>query len=191
MDESLWQRLKQGDKTALETIYRQEVEALLQYGLKFTPDHGLVEDCLHDLFVDLWRNRAGLGRTDAIRPYLLASLRRLIVKRLTRHHQRFAEAPAEDHIFGAELAIDTLIEARELSEEQARRLERAFEQLSSRQREAVYLRYYEDLSYEDICQAMNINYQSVRNLVAGGIRALREAMILVIFYWWVCGFVRL
>lgn len=175
MDQNLWSRLQQGDKQALEAIYRSQVEALLQYGLKFTPDQSVVEDCLHDLFVRLWQRHEQLGATSSVEAYLFASLRRAIIKRLKEAQRYSSPERQDDPIFGAELAIDALIVARELTKEQGQQLEAAFSQLSDRQREAIYLRYYQEMDYEAISAAMDINYQSVRNLVSGGIRKLRTA----------------
>ena len=47
-------------------------------------------------------------------------------------------------------------------------------QLSPRQREALTLYYIEEKKYEDICTIMDMNYQSVRNLMHRGITRLRE-----------------
>ena len=46
-------------------------------------------------------------------------------------------------------------------------------QLSPRQREALILYYIEERKYEDICQIMNMNYQSVRNLMHRGLSKLK------------------
>jgi len=43
------------------------------------------------------------------------------------------------------------------------------DQLSPRQRKAIILYYIEEKKYEDICAIMNMNYQSVRNLIHRGI----------------------
>ena len=47
------------------------------------------------------------------------------------------------------------------------------EQLSPRQREALTLYYIEEKKYEDICEIMSMNYQSVRNLMHRGLTKLR------------------
>ena len=46
--------------------------------------------------------------------------------------------------------------------------------LSPRQREALTLYYIEEKKYEDICSIMDMNYQSVRNLMHRGLTKLRE-----------------
>lgn len=51
---------------------------------------------------------------------------------------------------------------------------RLLDQLSPRQREALTLYYIEEKKYEDICEIMNMNYQSVRNLMHRGLTKLRS-----------------
>ncbi|MCB0632333.1 MAG: sigma-70 family RNA polymerase sigma factor [Saprospiraceae bacterium] len=186
-DKQLWQQLRDGREDALERIYREHVDALLRYGYQFTTDTNLIEDCVHDLFVNLWRNRQGLGPNDSIRPYLLVALRRRIIRQ-TRQGMKIQHAPdAESMDFAAVPSIDEAIIGREISDEQAAQIKAAMAQLSKRQREALYLKYYEGLSYEEICEALEINYQSVRNLVFAGIKALRKhltvlLLIMVLLY---------
>lgn len=46
--------------------------------------------------------------------------------------------------------------------------------LSNRQREIIYLRFYQNLDYEEISEVMNINYQASRNLLSHAIKVLRQ-----------------
>ena len=180
----LWKRLKSGDKKALETIYLQEVQFLLSYGKKISTNAPLVEDCVQDLFVELWRNREGLSNTDSIRRYLIVSLRRKIIRKISKRQKVQSEKIPEEVDFEAELSIDTKLIAQELSAEQAAQLKVAFAQLSSRQQEAIYLKYYSGMDYKDIAEVMDINYQSVRNLIFNALGKLRKyltGLLLLIF----------
>jgi len=179
-DQQLWQRLKDGHEDALERIYRDHVDALLRYGFQFCKNDPLIEDCVHDLFVELWRNRSGLGNTDNIRPYLLVALRRKLIKQLKRLQKTQHSPDSGELEFMAVPGIDEAIIGKEISDAKALQLGKAMAKLSKRQREALYLKYYEDLSYEEICEALGINYQSVRNLVFAGIKALRKYFRLLI-----------
>lgn len=188
-DKQLWQQLKDGREDALERIYREHVDALLRYGYQFSTDVNLIEDCVHDLFVNLWRNREGLGENDSIRPYLLVALRRRIIRQTQRGQKTQHTPDAESMDFAAVPSIDEAIIGQEVSEEKAAQIKSAMEQLSKRQREALYLKYYEGMSYEEICEALDINYQSVRNLVFAGIKALRKylsmLMLLALWVWFI------
>ena len=54
-----------------------------------------------------------------------------------------------------------------------RKVKSLLNELSARQREAITLYYIEEKKYDDICDIMNINYQSLRNLIHRGLTKLR------------------
>jgi RNA polymerase sigma factor (sigma-70 family) len=64
----------------------------------------------------------------------------------------------------------------QFSTEQCHRLSTTINHLPKRQKEALYLRYYEKMSYEEIMQVMDLSYKSVRNLVSIAIQTLRKVL---------------
>lgn len=179
-DTHLWNRFKAGDKSALHEIYSGHIDGLLQYGYRFSQDRSIIEDCIHDLFVYLWSNRKTIGHTDTIRSYLLVVLRRRMLRAISgssKLNQELTSYEATDF----ELNIESQIIDAETDAEQMQHLKKAMEDLSARQKEAIYLKYYKNHSYDDICTIMNINYQSARNLVFSGVTTLRKIMSL---FWW-------
>lgn len=183
-DLRLWQELKSGEKRALETIYRTHAAALLKYGHKFVADGQLVEDCLQDLFIEIWQKRQGLGETDSIKRYLFVALRRKIVRQLERKIKRIASEEHKEHQFQVEISIDEQIVREEVGREQAQKLKEAMNNLSERQREAVYLKYIAGLDYPAIGEIMDINYQSVRNLVFNALKSMRKFVQLLFLLFW-------
>lgn len=180
-EEHLWQQFTAGQKSALEQLYRSHAEALLMYGRKFSADWQLVEDAVQDLFVDLWQNRGKLGQVSSIRPYLLVALRRRVIRGMERQLRRESPERAEDLPFEVEISIDEQLTTGELSAERRRQLNQALGSLSARQKEALYLRYQQNMPYEDICRVMDINYQSARNLIASALKRLKQLMA---HGWW-------
>jgi RNA polymerase sigma factor (sigma-70 family) len=55
-------------------------------------------------------------------------------------------------------------------------------ELPARQKEAIYLRYYEDMEYKQIAEIMNVNYQSVLNLIQKALNKLRAEQLLTLFF---------
>ena len=183
MSESLlWSQLREGRKAALEKLYRSHAPILLQYGSKFSADWQLVEDCLQDLFIDLWQRREQLAPVASVQSYLLVAMRRRVIRQLGRRQKRETSEEPEEHQFDCEIAIDEQIAARELTQEQHLQLKAALQQLSPRQKEAIYLKYQLGMDYEDIGKALDISYQSVRNLVHSALSRLKK---LLIQGWWI------
>lgn len=175
MDHTLWELLKSGDKTALERIYRDHASVLLRYGRKFAADAQLVEDCLQDLFVELWKNRDGLGATDSIRKYLFVAMRRKVIRALSS--SRLDEKEPEEHHFAAVFDIEQEIIQEEWDTGRRQKLQEALAQLSKRQQEVLYLKYFAEMDYAQIGEVMELNYQSARNLAHRALEALRDLML--------------
>lgn len=176
-----WQQLRSGDKNALASIYNEHVDVLIKYGMKVCGDISVVEDCIQNLFITLWEKHASLGQTDSIRNYLLASLRRAIYK---YHNKKvISQDPVEMRTEGvdAELSFEQLTINAEMDEERKARFKHALEKISSRQREVIYLRYYQDKDYDEICEIMGITYQGARNMLFKALKSLKDHMTILIF----------
>lgn len=178
-EKNIWKRLKSGDQKALEEIYRTYFSDLYSYGKKFTKDENTVEDCIQEMFVDLWNRREGLSDTDAIRPYLYVSLRRRIFQTIKKNRKSTDTELQESH-FDAELAIDQIIVDKEIRNERSENLKVAFAKLSDRQKEILYLKFYSEMDYGSISEIMDMNYQSARNLVSRAILKLSKNMISIL-----------
>jgi RNA polymerase sigma factor (sigma-70 family) len=179
-DQHIWDRLRSGDKAALKEIYDSESGYLYNYGRKIFQDITLVEDGIHDLFVDIWNKRATLGPTDSIRRYLATSLRRRVIADMKKQSKSESVESFDQINCNPELAIDQIIIDGEISEEKAQRLKTAFGTLSSRQKEIIYMRFYQNLEYEQIAEITGINYQSLRNTISISMKKLRAEFVLLI-----------
>ena len=169
LDSRLWNEFRAGNSKAFAEIYQRNIKCLLRYGLRITNNRELVKDCIQELFVELHNSRKTLGETDNIKAYLIVSLKRKLIKAI---HFRYKFIPIDDEIsfgIGYQAFESDVFEKAELSS-----VHRALEQLSSRQKEALYLRYFENLDYDDISKVLNLTYQSSRNLIHRAIEKLRE-----------------
>ncbi len=89
-DELFWQKLIKGDKNAVKEIYQSNVPLLIKYGRRFTNDETIIDDCIVDLFVNLWENRQTLNKTGAVKIYLMESLNQAIKAKLKQTHLKRA-----------------------------------------------------------------------------------------------------
>jgi RNA polymerase sigma factor (sigma-70 family) len=139
-------------------------------------DEYLVRDALHDLFVRLWTKRAKLGDVDNVRYYLLGGLRNALLDK-KRHDQRYQHVTLDDES-AFQLSFSPEAEAlqHEQQREQLAQLLAAMEQLSPRQKQVIYLRYYQGLEYAQIAELLAINVKGVYKLTARALDALKEIM---------------
>ncbi len=177
-DKKIWNNLRNGDQKALEEIYRTYFEALYSYGKKLSRDENTVEDCIQELFVELWNRRDKLSETNVIKPYLFVSLKRKIFHTIKKL-RKSTDTELEEKYFDAELSIDEILIAKETTVEQKSNLKSAFNELSDRQKEILYLKYYSEMDYDEITDIMDMNYQSARNLVSRAIQKLAKHMMVI------------
>ncbi len=173
-DLKLWRRLREGDQKALKEVYDLYAGNLANYAKKFTHNTELIEDSIHDLFVSIWQKKENLSDTDSIIKYLCVSLRRELIRRVKQSMRVTSFDYSENTDVYFSLTIEDLIVQDENDQAKQLKLKEAFKELSSRQREAIFLKYYKEMSYEQICEVMDINYQSVRNLISKGIIDLKR-----------------
>ena len=172
-DTLLWHEFIQGNQEAFRVIYNSHVQSLYKYGCHITTDKELIKDCIQDVFIDLSKYRAGLGSTNNIKLYLLKTLKRRIIKSLETGGI-LGSGDIEKLPFVYEVSPEEELVENETEQARYLHLNKALANLSPRQREAIYLKFVSDLSYDELGKVMKLNYQSARNLVFRGLEKLRE-----------------
>jgi RNA polymerase sigma factor (sigma-70 family) len=171
----LWNMLRAGSGEAFEQIFRHYYPSLLNYGLRFNKDEEEVKDCIQILFMNIWERKAFLGNSDSIRNYLLASLRRLILKR-AKSNPLTVSLDDDDALFHVELSVEMKIIHDQTLKENVCSLQNAIQNLPARQKEALYLRFYNDQSFGEIALIMNISTRAVYKLIYKALDALNEEL---------------
>lgn len=175
-DMELWDSFRAGNESAFITIYSTYFDELYLYGKRFVKQEQFLKDIIQDLFISLRKNRATLGKTDAIKFYLFKSLKRRIVKEEKRWIYQTEQLP-EDFQFDVYFSPEQMLIDRQISEENAVRINLALQQLSPRKKEVIYYFFFEELSYSQIQEIMKLdNIKSVRNLVYKALDFLREVL---------------
>lgn len=171
-DLHLWNRFREGDSQAFGIIYRMHITELLSYGYRITSNRQMIKDSIHDLFLHIWLHRERLSETDSIKYYLFRSLRNRIV-RTSADASPFEQGFRLDELLAETSREQELIE-QETSSGQLSQLKQAIDRLPKRQQEAIQLRYFHSFSLEEISSVMQMNNQSVRNLLHRAIVHLRN-----------------
>lgn len=174
-DSLLWQALKRSEKAAYEILLKKYYPIVLNYGVRFYKDKEFVKDCVQDLFIEIWNRREYLADVVSVKSYLLQSIRKNIIRESSRLKWfREADKISDDHDFDVEFDIETYLISREVENELLQKLRFELDKLTKRQREAIFLRFNQDLSYEEIAIIMDINYRSIVNLIHEAIKAIRK-----------------
>ena len=173
----LWKSFKSGNKETFARLYADYIDLLSNYGLRFGADREMVQDAIHDMFVDLWRNKGQLSDTNNISGYLLKALRNNLLKKIHKVNKiRESSISPNRTSFETELSPEKNWILNEFSLEIKNHLNQAIYKLPARQKEALYLKLYVGLDYKEAARVMDLNQQSVYNLVFKAIKNLRKKL---------------
>jgi len=167
-------RLQKNEADALALLMRAYYDDLYNYGSRFTKDYRLIKDCIQEVFISLWQRRETASSILSPKYYLLRAIRNKILKALHKNARLSTEHLNEEYDFFYEFSIEKMIIEKQISEEKARKLKKTLSFLSKRQREIIYLKFYQHLDHGQISELMHVNRQSVYNLLHEAIHKLRD-----------------
>lgn len=172
--EELWEKLRTGDRNALGILFTETFESLYKYGYRIIPNSEKVRDAIQEVFFQLWKYRKNLSKPSSIRAYLFVSLRRELLNRKKASSRREEiDKKYYDEEFDPLLNYNKWEEVLSLKEKESKDLKRAIEKLTPRQREVIYLKYYEGLSADEIAKILEVRAQSIYNFLSESVQKLR------------------
>jgi len=172
-----WRKFISGDDTALSTIYLGIYDDLLNFGLKFSTERTIVEDCIQNLFIDLLKNRNKLKSVVNIDFYILKSLRNQVKKEQAKRQKLNITDTIhknQNHPFFITYSIEE-----KLIQEDAEKIKSKFvsfikKNLTPHQKEALCLRYNFSLEYDQVAEIMGIDIASARTLIYRAIKTIKK-----------------
>lgn len=171
----LWEESRGGNSESLSKIFCYTYSQLFNYGYKIVPDEGLVKDGIQELFLNLWYKRNEVSEAYSVKSYLLSSLRRIIFRRLKKQRNR-AKRNYEYSLdsFSEIYNTEELLIHFETESQKKEQLMEALQCLNKRQKEAVYLKFFNGLSSCEISEVMEVNKQSVYNHISKAIQKMQN-----------------
>lgn len=181
-----WEAFKTGDTAAFSHLYQKYSPGLYNYGAKFSLDKDLIKECIQELFVQIWTNRISVGSPNHIKNYLYKSFRNLILKKVSRLQQNHDFDESEDYEFNVSLNIEETLIDDERRKKISEQLQLTISRLTARQREAIFLKFYEKLSYEEIAEVMGTTVKASYKMMARSLGFLRDNLskedLLVLYF---------
>ncbi len=159
-----WLKFLENDMSAFHEIYRENYQLLFSYAMRFHSDKPSAEDCLQNMFLNILNSREKLPVVKSVRAYLVKSLRNQI---LNSKRSKIEEFP---------LIADSEFDFKKkgLNENVYKQLTELIDKLSPRERELVYLKYFHGFRSTEISGLLDIEYQTVRNILANAITKMRK-----------------
>ena len=159
-------------------LHQKYYPDLYYYALKITGTEDLAKNVIQELFLYLWKNKDKLGEVTHIKQYLLFSLRRHAIRLVQKEKKQLhLVANGQQDIPGFIFSSEDVVIIKETEVLNEEKVVKALNQLSPRQREVIYLRYFDGLTNEEIAQVMSLNYQSVLNCLGRALTNLKKHIL--------------
>lgn len=173
-DQSLWQQFLNGDEKAYEKLYNKHIEDLYRYGSMFSGKRELTEDAIHDVFTDIWKCKKNLSNASSVRLYLFSSLKRRLLRGLKKERTYICMNDI-NQLFPLQLVPSVLDEEINESDQNSftLKIEKCLKLLTNRQREILYLKFNQNLSYYEIANLLELDQKYVYNTASQAFSRLR------------------
>lgn len=175
-EQLIWSSFLEGNRHSLQQLYNNHYAALFNYSRRFSDNTSLLEECIQDLFVKLWLNKSNLTQPASVRIYLLKALRHIVYNKLSLA-KKLLFVGAQEELLPFELSFTPLQHMAVAYHEEpglSARMQKILQQLTPRQKESVYLIYFENLSYEEAAAVLGMTVKSTYKLVYRAIDQMKE-----------------
>ena len=186
-EQKIWNNLRNGDVEALGELYDLFVDCLFSIGIQVVNDRSVVQDQLHELFLDLYKYHEKLSAVENVPGYLITSFKRKLYKqnnfKVTYLKQNWEENLEE---VSPDLKItrsqEEILIQEENTKERSNFLKGQLSNLTEHQRHILKMKFTEEKSYEEIAVIMSLSVASARTLLYRTVKTLRKAALSIFFY---------
>jgi len=185
-EQKIWNNLRNGDVEALGELYDLFVDCLFSIGIQVVNDRSVVQDQLHELFLDLYKYHEKLSAVENVPGYLITSFKRKLYKqnnfKVTYLKQNWEENLEE---VSPDLKItrsqEEILIQEENTKERSNFLKGQLSNLTEHQRHILKMKFTEEKSYEEIADIMSLSVASARTLLYRTVKTLRKAALSIFF----------
>src|SRR5690554_2341045 len=178
--QGLFSKFIEGDKEAFSFFYEFYINDLYAYGISLGGEKEVVKDAIQDIFLKVYFEEKKYSSVDHFKYFLLKSLK----NRLYNFYKSKAVSSTTD--ISEEVlnfSITTTVLDKIIEEEDRviikQQVDDLLLKLTSRQKEAMYLRYIQELEYEEIAEILDITPHATRKLISRSMKRLREGEQLI------------
>ncbi len=169
-DAELYHRYLDGDESGLSELMKRYGDALTVYIDGYLGDIHEAEDLMIEVFSYLCLKKPRI-RDEAFKAYIYKAARHMALRHKSRRRAVFS---LED--LALEPEAETLVEEVVGSAERRSTLRVCMERMHDDYREALYLTYFEGLSYAEAAEVMGRSVKQITNLVYRGKQSLRALL---------------
>lgn len=172
-----WRQLRDGNADALSALYQLHYVGLINYGVKFTGNRDMANDCLTSVLLELWEKRASLPDVTNVRAYLITCLHHRILQEIKNDKKRDDSHKAVAITASpSELSYEDYLTRTEDKDLFNKRFAAAFHKLTQRQQQLLRMKFFEDHDYDSIAAACGITKRTAYNIIHDALKQLKNEL---------------
>ena len=171
-DETVYRRYLDGEQSAADLLVEKYGDALTLYINGYLKDMHEAEDLMIEAFSQIFAKERPITGAGAFQAYLYKTARNLAFRHRKKHRLSFLRFDELDFEPQSDVPADSALDRSERS----RQLYDALEKLKPEYREALYLVYFEEMSYRNAATVMNQSEGQITKLVYRGKQNLKAIL---------------
>lgn len=164
-----------GNEDALSHIYADNYDLLFDYGMRFTTNVHIVEDAIQDMYINLIKYRKNIGHVKNLTGYLVCGFRRQLFLDLNRQKKMISTEQMPDGFFDYYKGPDSDSTEKEEKEILHAAVAECVNKLTDKQKEIIYLKFEQEIAYEDIAVILNISVESCYKSIYRSIKSIKSS----------------
>ncbi len=173
-DEEIAKKVQEGDIEVFGVLVDRYEQKLLRYGRKFLSGKEDIVDIVQDVFVSVYQNIQSFDTSQRLSPWIYRICHNAFVNALRKNEHR-PIAIDFDTLISHPAYEDPAAFEREQKDMRAL-IDRGLETLPSKYREVLVLHYFEEMSYKDIADILQIPTGTVGIRLSRAKQALKETI---------------
>ena len=175
----LLRKLREGDTEALDILYLRYAAKVRDFAFRLLGDSVEAEDITHDIFLRVWEQRKTVGNVMSFKGYLFRMTRNAIFNAF-KHRQVESKYQAQAAADGTEALGDT--DDRVSTNDLMEMIDLAVSNMPEQRRKVFCMSRYENMSYNDIAEVLNISPKTVQYHISGALAELRKLLSAIAFF---------
>lgn len=178
----LFTKFKEGDDDAFIFFYELYLNDLYSYGISLGCEKEVVKDLVQDIFIKIYNKQKDFFSVNHLKYFLFRSLKNQLYN-FYKSKAVTSKTDISDDILNFSITttvLDNIIDAEE-SIAIKKKIEDLLSKLTPRQKEVIYLRYMQNMEYDEISEIMGITPHATRKLVSRSLKKMRDEELLISF----------
>lgn len=169
----LAESLRKGDEGVFERIFKDYYERLCNYANSIINDMDEAEETVQSTFLSLWEKRENIDIHTSVKSYLYQAVHNHSLNRL-KHYQvkRTHNDYLKYHVVNSVEDSSQMVLGKELEKQ----INEAIESLPTQCQTVFKLSRFENLTYAEIAQQLNVSVKTIENHMGKALRVLREQL---------------